>query len=314
MEIISDIDGFQTSDKSVLTVGTFDGIHRGHQKIIEKVKAVAKSTGAYSTLVTFEPHPQLVLLKRDKPQIKLLTTRDEKNDLLQNLGLDRLIILPFTPVLAALSPEEFVRNILIKKLGMKHFIIGHDHAFGRNRAGNFTLLVEMSKNNDFKVDAVDPLLLDGQIVSSTKIRNLLQDASVSQANIFLGRQYSIRGKVVSGHGRGRDLGFPTANIQPMSENKLVPKVGIYATRVKVDRDIYDSVTYIGNRPTFNLNDKVIEVHITDDFGENLYEKQVELSFVSFIRKDARFDTTEELVYQIEADKQESLKILTQIKG
>lgn len=314
MEIISDIDSFQASGESVLTVGTFDGIHRGHQKIIENVKTVAKSRGALSTLVTFEPHPQLVLMKKDKPQIKLLTTREEKIDLLRNIGLDRVIVLQFTPALASLSPEEFVRKILIEKLCMKHFIIGHDHAFGRNRAGNFSLLVEMSKNKDFKVDAVDPLLLDGQIVSSTKVRNLLQDASVSQANIFLGRQYSIRGKVVSGYGRGRDLGFPTANIQPLSENKLVPKIGIYATRMRVDKNVYDSVTYIGNRPTFNLKHKVIEVHIADDFQENLYEKQVELSFVSFIRKDARFDSTEELIYQIEVDKQESLKILTQEKG
>ncbi|NIA28880.1 MAG: bifunctional riboflavin kinase/FAD synthetase, partial [Actinobacteria bacterium] len=253
-------------------------------------------------------------MKKDKPQIKFLTTRDEKIDILRNLGLDRLIVLQFTSALASLSPEEFVRKILIEKLYMKHFIIGHDHAFGRNRTGNFELLFKMSKVHDFKVDAVDPLLLDGQIVSSTKIRNLLADASVTQANTFLGRQYSIRGKVVSGHGRGRDLGFPTANIQPMSENKLVPKIGIYATRVKIDKNVYGSVTYIGNRPTFNLKHKVIEVHITDDFQENLYEKEVELSFVSFIRKDARFDSTEELVYQIEADKQKSLKILTQVKG
>lgn len=314
MEIISDIDDFQASDESVLTVGTFDGIHRGHQKIIEKVKTVAKRSGAFSTLVTFEPHPQLVLSKEDKPQIKLLTTREEKIDILRNLGLNRLIILPFTSVLSSLSPEDFVENILIKKLRMKHFIIGHDHAFGRNRAGNFDLLVEMSKENDFKVDAVEPLILDGQIVSSTKVRNLLASASVPQANIFLGRQYAIRGKVVSGHGRGRDLGFPTANIQPMSKYKLIPKVGIYATRVKIDGMIYDSVTYIGRRPTFNLNDKVIEVHIADVLGESLYEKQVELYFVSFIREDARFESTEDLVYQIEADKQESLKILTQTKG
>ncbi len=314
MEIITDIDGFQAAEESVLTVGTFDGIHRGHQKIIDQVKAVAKSMGAFSTLVTFEPHPQLVLMKKDKPQIKLLTTRDEKIDVLRKLGLDRLIVLPFTTVLASLSPKEFVQNILIIKLRMKHFIIGHDHAFGRNREGNFDLLVEMSKSSDFKVDAVDPLLLEGQIVSSTKVRNLLDNASVPQANIFLGRQYTIRGKVVSGHGRGHDLGFPTANIQPLSENKLIPKVGIYATRIKVDNDIYDSVTYIGNRPTFNLNDKVIEAHITDDFAGNLYEKQVELSFISFIREDARFDSTEELIFQIEADKQKSVKILTQVKG
>ena len=309
MEIVSDIINYIADGNSVVTVGTFDGVHIGHQKIIAELKAVAKQTGAKSTLVSFEPHPQLVLSKSDKPGIKILTTKAEKIEVLRSIGLERLVFLEFNQQFAETPPRKFVEKVLINKLKMSHFIIGYDHAFGKNRQGNIDLLKEMSRTHQFDVDAVGPVLENAHLISSTNIRNLLLNGSVVQASEFLGRKYKICGTVVKGYGRGKVLGFPTANIKPLTQNKLIPKEGIYATRLRIEDKEYNSVTYIGNRPTFNLKQKVIEVHVSDGFGDEIYDKKIELLFHSFIRDDARFDTTEELIKQIEIDKKESQRIL-----
>lgn len=314
MELISDIQNYRAIGNSVLTVGTFDGIHLGHQKIIEQLKSIAANFDALSTLVTFEPHPQLVLKKSDRPGIKILTTRQEKIDILKSIGLERLVILEFNKEFAALSPRKFVQEILLQKLDMNHFIIGHDHAFGKDRQGNIKLLHEMGNTFNFTVDAVGPVQDGSQIISSTNIRNLLLKGDVELTSCFLGRDYKISGTVVKGYGRGKDLGFPTANIQPLTKNKLIPKIGIYATKLKIENIVYNSVTYIGNRPTFDLTEKVIEVHINDGFDKEIYNKTVELSFINFIRDDARFETTRQLVDQIKADKLESIRLLSNKKN
>ncbi len=308
MEVIWDINKRPESRETVLTLGTFDGVHLGHQEIIKEVKRRTAEIGGISTLITFEPHPQLVVQKADRPQVKILTSIEEKIDILADMKLDRVIIIPFDHNFAAIEPEQFVKETLVATLNMKWIIIGHDHAFGKNRKGNYELLKRLSTEFHFGVDVVQPVMVENKIISSTQIRKLLLQGRVELAAKMLGRPYSIRGKVVQGHGRGKAIGFPTANLKPISPNKLIPKIGIYATRIKVDDEAYNSVTYIGERPTFNLSEKVIEVHIAD-FSDELYGREVELALLHFIRDDAKFSSTEELILQIEEDKIKSLELL-----
>ena len=311
METFWDFNKVYPQTDSILTVGTFDGIHNGHKVIINDLIQRAKKSNAKSTLVTFEPHPGLVVGKRGRLPLALLTTIEEKIDILESIGLDRLIITNFTNAFATMSADKFVQNILINKLNMKHIVIGYDHSFGKDRKGDFELLLKLGKVFHFEVDAIKPVVINNEIVSSTKIRRLLLEGDIKQANEIMGRNYSIRGQVVKGEGRGRVLGFPTANIRSYSQYKLIPKEGVYATKVKINNKIYNSVTYIGPRPTFNLGKKVIEVHI-DKFDEEIYNKEVELSFTHFIREDKKFNSTSELVPQIEIDKKDAMKILKRI--
>ena len=309
MQVFWDINQIEPQVDTALTIGTFDGVHRGHLSIIRELQARAQKIGATPTLVTLEPHPRLVLSKEDAPLVRLLTTIEEKIEALSLLGLDRLVVANFSHAFASLSPAEFVSDILVKKLKMKQIVIGHDHAFGRDRAGNINLLQELKDRYSYEVSVVDPIRVGKKVVSSTEIRNLLLDGQVESATKLLGRSYNLRGQVVKGDGRGRQLGYPTANIRPFSRYKLIPKVGIYATRIKVGKEIYNSATYIGQRPTFNLSEKVIEVHLLDFDGE-LYGQEVELVFIRFIREDAKFDSISDLITQIEEDKKRSLELLT----
>ncbi|MBN2410313.1 bifunctional riboflavin kinase/FAD synthetase [candidate division KSB1 bacterium] len=311
METFWDFNNIYPKSDSILTVGTFDGIHLGHIEIIKELVLRVKKSKAKSTLVTFEPHPGLVIGKRGPTPLALLTTIEEKIDVLASIGLERLVITNFTGSFASMTAEEFVQNILINKLNMKQIVIGHDHSFGKDRKGDFNLLVELGKKYNFEVDAIDPIRVNNEIVSSTKIRNLLFNGEIQKANEIIGRNYSIRGQVVKGDGRGRELGFPTANIRSYSQYKLIPKEGVYATKIKINNKVFNSVTYIGPRPTFNLNQKVIEVHI-DKFDKEIYNKEVELYFTHFIREDKKFKTKSELVPQIQSDKNDAMKILNRI--
>jgi len=311
LETFWDFNNIYPQTDSILTVGTFDGIHLGHIAIIKELITRAKNSQAKSTLVTFEPHPGLIIGKRGPTPLALLTTIEEKIDVLASIGLDRLVVTNFTGSFASMEAENFVREILIEKLQMKQIVIGHDHSFGKNRKGDFDLLLKLGKKYHFKVDAIDPILANNEIVSSTKIRNLLFNGEIQKANEIIGRDYSIRGQVVKGDGRGRELGFPTANIRSYSQYKLIPKEGVYATKIKINDKLFNSVTYIGPRPTFNLSQKVIEVHI-DKFNDEIYNKEVELYFTHFIRDDKKFKTTSELVPQIQSDKNNAMKILNRI--
>ncbi len=311
METFWDFNNIYPQTDSILTVGTFDGIHLGHIEIINELITRAKKSHAKSTLVTFEPHPGLVIGKRGPTPLALLTTIEEKIDVLESIGLNRLVITNFTTSFASMTAEEFVQNILINKLNMKQIVIGHDHSFGKDRKGDFDLLVKLGHDYHFKVDAIDPIRVNNKIVSSTKIRNLLFNGEIQEANEIIGRNYSIRGQVVKGDGRGREIGFPTANIRSYSQYKLIPKEGVYATKIKIKDKLFNSVTYIGPRPTFNLSQKVIEVHI-DKFNEEIYNNEVELYFTHFIREDKKFKTTSELVPQIQLDKNVAMKILNRI--
>lgn len=285
---------------TTLTVGTFDGIHQGHQHIISKVREQAQVLGIQSLLVTFEPHPMIVVQRSGFPERPLLTTLEEKIEILQQMGLDSLVILNFTPSFATITAEDFVRDILVHKLKMKSIIVGHDHAFGRNREGNEALLYNLAQMFHFSVHVVDPVSNGGEKVSSTQVRRSLLQGQVAQAAQMLGRPYSVSGTVVKGQNLGRKLGFPTANIQPDSPHKLIPMAGIYATTVEIQGTTYPSVTYIGSRPTFAGTYNVVEVHVFD-FNESLYGRRIKVNFYAFLRNDRTFQSTDELVATIKND-------------
>jgi len=286
---------------AVVTVGTFDGIHQGHKKIIAKVLEQSETLGVYSTLVTFEPHPKLVVQQQGRSHIYLLTSLNEKIKLLESLGLDALFIAKFTKAFAETPAEDFVREILVRKLNVKSIIIGHDHAFGKDRQGNEQLLRRLGKELGFQVHTVEPIRYDGGIISSTSIRRLLMAGDIKTANNYLGREYSISGAVVKGRGQGRKLGYPTANIQPDAPEKLIPKVGIYATTAEINGKILKSVTYVGARPTFEEQEKVIEVHL-HDFNDMIYGDDITVTFNKFLRDDKKFAGKDELANAIKQDK------------
>jgi riboflavin kinase/FMN adenylyltransferase len=308
MKIFWDIEHTTTGTGTILTLGTFDGIHRGHLQIIQRVVNRARETGHESALLTFEPHPQLVLRKEDHAPVRLLTTIDEKIEALNTTRLDRLIVASFTHAFATMEPEQFVRSVLLERLNMKHIIIGHDHGFGRGRRGNQTVLETMSQEYGFDISVVDPITLSDTVISSTEIRTKLNAGVVEQANRLLGRPYTLQGQVVQGDGRGKNLGFPTANIRPYNQYKLIPRPGIYTSRLSVGERVYDAVTYIGYRPTFQLSQKVVEVHVLD-FDGQLYGQDVNISFLNFVRGDRQFDSSESLIAQIKQDIQDSRTLL-----
>lgn len=309
MEIFRDLAELQRNNNSVITTGTFDGVHCGHQSIIRKLHEMTRQESGCTTIVTFEPHPQFVVKQHKKTGLKLLTTIDEKIAVFEHLNIDRLIVLTFDSTFARLSSREFIENILVKKIGFKKIIIGYDHAFGRDRQGNQEILEELSQKYHYSIIVVPPFSMDGVVISSTRIRNLLLSGDVELATKFLGRQYRIYGSVIPGEGRGRTLNVPTANIKPSSADKLIPGDGIYAVWAQLSDQKFKGVLYIGSKPTFQYNERSIELHIFDFTGD-LYGQSIEIEFVTKIRDDYHFDKVEHLIKQIELDKQKTLEILT----
>jgi riboflavin kinase/FMN adenylyltransferase len=308
MEVFWDLKAVKRQAEAVLTVGTFDGIHRGHRFIIDELRKMALSRGLTTTLVTFRPHPQVVLRSSDKPPLKILTTIDEKIELLRALGLDRVVVIKFDHQFSRISSVDFVRRILFDRIGFSHIALGHDHAFGRDREGNIDTLRKLAAEMDFEVEKLPAFRLDEQNVSSTSIRNLLLDGKVSEANHLLGRNYSLSGQVVQGDGRGKDLNFPTANIRCDSENKLIPGNGVYAVYVRYKGERLPGMMNIGVRPTFGETSHTIEVHIMG-FDRDIYGESLTIDFVERIRNEMRFDTPQALVNQLVQDREMSKAIL-----
>ena len=268
----------------------------------------AEIEGAYSVLLTFEPHPGLVLKNSGTPEIRLLSTIDEKIEILEELGLDCLIIANFTQSLASTSAEDYVKNLIVHSMRARQVIIGHDHAFGRGRSGNIELLKKMGQEYGFSVDAVEPVTAGQETVSSTRVRELITGNQVEKAADLLKRPYDVHGQVVNGSGRGRKIGFPTANIRLFSQYKLVPGNGIYATRTRIDDVMYPSVTYVGTRPTYGLEERVIESHLLD-FDGDIYGTELKLYFYKCLRQEEQFADELSLVEAIKQDKQKAEKIL-----
>ncbi|MCF6366657.1 MAG: bifunctional riboflavin kinase/FAD synthetase [Bacteroidales bacterium] len=291
----------------VLTVGTFDGVHLGHKKIIEKLIMGAKQIQGESVILTLHPHPRKVLFP-DRNGFGLLNTLEEKIKLLENAGLKHLIIYPFTKEFAALSSCDFIEKILYNKLKIKQLIVGHDHHFGKDRQGNLEILRNCANQFGTDVVKVEALLQNNQKISSTKIRNALLSGDTLTANSYLGYNYFLSGEVISGNKIGRTLGFPTANIQT-EQDKLIPKTGVYAVKVIVDNVEYKGMSNIGSKPTVSSKPETgTEVHIFD-FNENLYGSTIEVQLVNYIRKERKFKDKKALKKQLSHDKKAAFSLL-----
>ena len=284
--------------QSIVTIGTFDGVHIGHQEIIKKLVQNTKEKNGESVILTFFPHPRIVLQKSNT--IKLLNTIDEKIELLQKCGLDNLIIQAFTKEFSRLTALDFVREILVRHLQTKKLIIGYDHRFGRNREGDFKQLREYSETYNFELAEIPAQDIQDITVSSTKIRNALEEGSIEIANSYLGYHYMLTGKVVRGEALGRQYNYPTINIDIKEPYKLVPKSGVYIIETKINNEPYYGIMNIGKRPTLNGKRKTIEVHLLD-FDQNLYGKKIQVGLLKRLRNEQKFDSIEQLFVQIKKD-------------
>jgi len=283
---------------TVVTVGTFDGVHRGHWEVLADLRRRADQLDMPAVLVTFHPHPLRVVRPDHAP--RLLTTPIEKKEILAESGLDYAVFLPFTEALRTYSPERFVQDILIDRLRMRHLVIGYDHGFGRGRSGDADTLREIGTALGFDVDVVGALRTDGTPVSSSRIRQSLLDGHVLEAAEALGRPYSLRGPVVRGDGRGRSLGFATANIHVPDDEKLLPREGVYAVTANLRRGTFRGVLHLGPRPMFQGSPPTIELHILD-FDHDIYGEEVRVDFCARLRDIHRFATIEDLIVAIGDD-------------
>lgn len=300
MKIFENISACKNVKNPVLTLGMFDGVHIGHQCIVRRLIEIAGKIDGESTLLTFEPHPKLVL-SGGNADLELLTPLEEKVELLERNGLQNLILHPFTKEFSQLSSEEFVRDLLVGQMGVNTIVIGYDHHFGRNREGNFEQLQKLSKELNFNLVKLEEVRNDGLHISSTQIRKGLLEGNVEFAKKGLGRSYSLRGKVVHGDKLGRTLGFPTANLQ-LPAYKLIPKNGVYLVRVHFNKNVYKGLLSIGTRPTVtNSSEKRVEAFILD-FEEEIYGETLELELIRFVRDDMKFSSLDELVAQMNLDK------------
>jgi riboflavin kinase/FMN adenylyltransferase len=299
MKVIKKNLEFESDSGTAVTVGSFDGVHRGHQAIFERLNSYTSDNNLLSTIVTFDPHPRKVL--GSGGQIKILTTLEEKVALFKKIGIDLVQIIHFTKEFSKLSYIDFVKNILVNKLKVRHMVIGHDHHFGRNREGGIDKLRELGEQHGFSVEEVPPLTINGDIISSSIIRKFLEDGNVEKSSELLGRNYSISGKVVKGDSRGRELGYPTANIQLDDTDKVLPKRGVYAVDVIHQDRLFKAMMNIGNRPTFNFDPLTLEVHIFN-FDDSIYGNTLEIQFKKYIREEKEFDSVAELKTQLDNDK------------
>lgn len=308
METIQGISQFtDTSFNTVITIGTFDGVHIGHGKILERLINNAKNAGLKSAVLTFFPHPRMVLQK--DTDIKLLNTLEEKTKILAAMGLDYLIIHPFTKDFSRLSATEFVRDILVNSLKTKKIIIGYDHRFGRNRNANIHDLISFGNTLDFEVEEIPAQEIDDVSVSSTKIRNALMEGDIGTANSYLNYAYMLTGTIKKGKGLGKQFGFPTANLEITEEYKLIPKNGVYVVKSQLGQKTYFGMMNIGYNPTVSGKEKSIEVNFFE-FEGNLYGKNIQVDLLHRIRDEHKFNSVQELQEQLKKDKQTSLALIS----
>ena len=307
METIQGIAAFNSNTATALTIGTFDGVHVGHGQILQRLINNAKNAGLRSAVLTFFPHPRMVL--QQDSDIKLLNTLEEKQQILAATGLDYLIVHPFTQEFSRLSALEFVRDKLVNGLNAKKVIIGYDHRFGRNRNANITDLINYGSTFDFEVEEIPVQEIDEVSVSSTKIRKALQSGDIETANTYLGYEYMLTGTVQKGKGLGREIGFPTANIAPSEAYKLIPQNGVYVIKAQYNDSLLFGMMNIGYNPTVSGKTKSIEIHFFD-FKDDLYGKTIQIQFLKKIRDEHKFDSVELLRQQLEKDKITSLSIIS----
>lgn len=306
MKVFHSINQFESKSKTIVTLGTFDGVHVGHKKIIERLLLNAKELNCESLVLTFFPHPRMVLQKDS--DVKLLNTIEEKSDLLAKTGLDNLVIHPFDQAFSRLTAEEFVKNILVDAFNIKKIIIGHDHRFGRNRTANIDDLIAFSKIYDFEVEQISVQEINDVAVSSTKIRNAILDGNIELANKYLNYKYSFEGKIVKGKQLGRTIGFPTANFELENNYKLIPENGVYIVESQINQKMFFGMMNIGFNPTVSGNTKTIEVYYFD-FDGDLYNKKISVSILHRLRSEQKFDSLEALKKQLNLDKSASLNFI-----
>lgn len=310
MKVHYNIDEIPTIKNAIVSQGTFDGVHLAHKKIIERLKQIASIKNGETVIITFEPHPRIVLLPLDHG-LQLLSTLNEKINLLEKAGVDHLIILPFTKEFSRLSSEQFIRNILVNKIKTNTLVIGYDHRFGKNREGSFEHLKNSASLYEFEVEEIPEQDIDDIAVSSTKIRQALLNNNIQTAQKYLGNSYSLEGNVIKGKQLGRTIGYPTANIEVENSYKLIPQDGVYAVWVWYNKARFGGMLNIGNNPTIKDKGRSIEVNIFN-FEKEIYTENLKIEFVSKLRNEEKFDGLDALKNQLHLDKQNAQTILNKI--
>lgn len=310
MKIYEGIEHFEPVINPVVTSGTFDGVHLGHQKILQRIQNIAREIGGETVMITFWPHPRMVLYPNEH-RLKLLSTFEEKSRLLKNFGVDHLLTIPFTKEFSNLSSEEFIQKIIIDKIQTRKLVIGYDHRFGKNREGSFQYLKDNIDKFHFELEEISREDVDNVGVSSTKIRKALEEGDIRTANEYLGRDYELNGIIIKGQQLGRSIGFPTANIHVPHDYKLIPCGGAYAVTVYVEGTRYNGMLNIGMRPTVNGESQTIEVNLFD-FEGDLYDKRVCVHLKAYLRPEVKFSGLDALKNQLSQDKKDAKRILTQV--
>lgn len=306
MVIIRKTEDIDPLENSILTIGSFDGLHKGHMEIISNVISLAQKTHGKSVIITFDPHPREILSNRNK---SFLQDIDGKIELLNNIGLDYLFILPFNKKKSNISAKDFLFNYIMKPFNPTHLIIGKDHHFGKNRLGNSDFLMKYQNLFKYNLKIISPLKYSGAIISSTLIKKTLLKRDFELAMILLGRMYSFKGKVVKGEGVGTEIGYPTINIEPVFSKQIIPPNGVYCIDILINNKLYLGMCNIGARPTFyKKEERHIEAHIINYEGGSLYEEEVEFRFKNYLRDEKKYNNKNELILQLNFDKQQCIKI------
>lgn len=311
MKIYHSIKEFKPNSQTIVTLGTFDGVHIGHKKIIERLVSNAAVNGGETVILTFFPHPRMIL--QDGTDIKLLNTIDEKSDLLEQCGIDHLIIHPFDQEFSRLTAEEFVEEILVNRFHLKTIIIGHDHRFGRNRTANIDDLINFGNQFSFEVEQISAQEIDEVSVSSTKIRNALSEGNCQLANEYLGYPYFLTGTVEKGKSIGRTIDFPTANLHIKEAYKLIPKNGVYVVSAILNNQTVFGMMNIGFNPTVNGEKQSIEIHFFN-WNSDLYNQKIQVNILYRIREEQKFDSIEDLKIQLQLDQSSSLQVIEKLKA
>lgn len=307
MAVFYDMERLPVFHKAVVTIGTFDGVHEGHKAILQEVVAHACSTGGESVLLTFEPHPRKVLFPSQP--LGIITPLEKKLQLITETGIQHIVVVPFTKEFAALSATEYIEQFIVRKFQPHSIVIGYDHHFGHDRTGDMKLLEQYAPKYNFELVEIPPQLIHEATVSSTKIREAIMAGNIEEANLMLGREYSLTGAVVHGNKLGRTLGYPTANLQPVENEQVVPGNGIYAVKAIHDKKEYGGMMSIGYNPTVtNKKELRIEVNIFD-FDKDIYGDPLEVLFIKKLRDERKFKSLVELTAQLAADKEATLRVI-----
>lgn len=302
---------FRIEKPTIVTIGTFDGVHLGHQKILSRLQQLKQKYGLNAVVLTFEPHPRKVLFP-NQADLKLLTLIDEKLELLENYGVDVTVVYPFDKSFSNIEAREYIEEILIKNLKVKYLVIGYDHHFGKDRGGNIKVLKAFEKEYGYEVEEIDALDVDSIAISSSKIRHALEEGKIKLANNYLGHYFFLNATVIHGKQLGRKLGYPTANLKIESADKLIPKIGVYFVEVSIAGSAHYGMMNIGYNPTTDSDQKVkMEVHIFD-FNEDIYNRTVRINFIDFLRDEKKFNNLDELTEALHEDKRKCLTLIEEI--